>query len=609
MNQYDILQNYFGYASFREGQEALISAILSGRDAFGVMPTGGGKSICYQIPSMMLPGIALVISPLISLMKDQVMALREANIPATYINSTLSAEQFRAVRKNLEGGKYKLVYIAPERLDNEGFSELLRRLPISLLTVDEAHCISQWGQDFRPSYLKIADFAASLPSRPILAAFTATATARVREDVVRLLGLRNPLLLVTGFDRPNLRYKVIRPSRKSTELRSLLSERSGQSGIVYCSTRGKVERVCGELQDAGFTATRYHAGLSDEERHKNQEDFVYDRSSIMVATNAFGMGIDKSNVRFVIHYNMPKSIEEYYQEAGRAGRDGEAADCILLFSAGDASTAKYLIERGGADGEKSKTLIEQDLQRLYTMVSYCKTSRCLRGYILDYFGQKHRDTCGNCGNCLGMYDEIDITTQAQMILSCVKRIRDRLGYSVGAGLVARTLRGSTEKRVMGLELDRLPTYGLLRSEPAAQIQWYIEQLETMGYLEADRRHGGLDLTEAANGVLFRGETVRVLMKHNTRKIISPEAFRRKAADVPADDDLFHALRALRRELADQEGVAAYIVFSDAALRDMARRKPRNPKEFLEVTGVGRYKAEKYGEAFLNIITEYEERER
>ena len=606
MNQYDILKNNFGYTSFRDGQEPLINAILSGRDAFGVMPTGGGKSICYQIPAVLLQGITLVISPLISLMKDQVMALREANIPAAYINSTLSSEQLRAVHRNLERGKYKLVYIAPERLDNENFSETLRHLPICLLVVDEAHCISQWGQDFRPSYLKIVDFVASLPRRPVLAAFTATATMRVREDVIHLLGLRNPLLLVTGFDRPNLRYEVIRANHKNVELRSLLAERLGQSGIVYCSTRGKVERVCADLLDTGFSATRYHAGLSDEERHKNQEDFIYDRSSVMVATNAFGMGIDKSNVRFVIHYNMPKSIEEYYQEAGRAGRDGEAADCILLFSAGDVSTAKYLIEHSDLEGEKSKELTEQDLQRLYMMVGYCKTNRCLRGYILDYFGQKHKETCGNCGNCLGLYDEVDITTQAQMVLSCVKRIHDRLGYSVGAGLVLRTLRGSTEKRVMDLELDHLSTYGLLRSETSAQIQGYIEQLEFMGYLAADPRHEGIELTEAANDVLFRGKTVRAMVKRDTRKNVLRGKMKSAATDASADDGLFQALRVLRRNLADKEGVAAYIVFSDATLRDMARRKPHNLGEFLEVAGVGKYKAEKYGKAFLNKIAEYEE---
>lgn len=602
MDKYEILHTCFGYTSFRAGQENLIDAILSGRDAFGVMPTGGGKSLCYQVPAMVFPGITIVISPLIALMRDQVMSLKAVNVPAAYINSTLSGEQYRMACQNLRNGTYKIVYIAPERLDSKTFVELARCLPVELVAVDEAHCISQWGQDFRPSYLKIADFVRALPRRPVLAAFTATATTQVQEDVESLLELRDPLRLVTGFDRPNLRYEVIRSNRKDAALKSLLAGHPGQSGIVYCATRGKVESVCEELCESGIAATRYHAGLPAEERYANQEDFVHDRKTVMVATNAFGMGIDKSDVRFVIHYNMPKSLEEYYQEAGRAGRDGEAADCILLFSPGDVTTAKYLIENGESNNAEAsrETVIERDLRRLSVMTGYCKTTACLRGRILDYFGQSHPKACGNCGNCDGEYDEVDITTQAQMVLSCVKRVRDRLGYSVGAGLLVRTLRGSTDKRIRELGLDQISTYGLMRAEPATRIQEYIERLEFCGYLVTDPRHGGIKLTAAAGDVLFRGMSVTML-----RKRAAPAKQQAAPGSGLTDEGLFEKLRTLRREIADREGVAAFIVFSDASLRDMARRKPRDPREFLEVSGVGNYKAEKYGSAFLEKIAEYE----
>ena len=609
MNADEILQRYFGYPAFRPGQKELIDAILSGRDAFGVMPTGGGKSICYQVPAMLLPGLTLVFSPLISLMKDQVSALLDAGIPAAYINSTLSFDDYRGALRDMEDGVYKIVYLAPERLENALFRATLQRLPIRQVAVDEAHCISQWGQDFRPTYLKIAELIRTLPSRPAVSAFTATATDRVREDVIRLLELRDPLLLITGFDRPNLRYDVVRCRRKDEELFAFLREHGGQSGIVYCATRAKVESVCAWLSARGFSATRYHAGLPDEERHANQEAFLYDQKTVMVATNAFGMGIDKSNVRFVIHYNMPRSIEEYYQEAGRAGRDGERADCLLLFSDGDIMTAKYLIENGvSPESENRAERIDQELRRLNAMVGYCKTGRCLRGYILDYFGEAHGENCGNCGNCLGAYDEVDITVPAQMILSCVKRIRDRLGYPVGAALIVRTLRGSNDKRVRELGLEKLSTYGLLREEPADRVKLYIEHLEAEGYLRTDPRHGGVFLTEAAGGVLFHGVKVLMLIKRNVRQKTgnntaghAPGA----SGEEPFDRDLFEVLRALRRELSDQEGVPAYIVFSDATLRDMVRRKPQDIQAFLSVSGVGKVKAEKYSDAFLKAITGYE----
>ena len=608
MDKFTILQNHFGYSAFRDGQGQLIDAILAGRDVFGIMPTGGGKSLCYQIPALLLPGLSFVISPLISLMQDQVAALKEAGIPAAYVNSSLSAEQIRIVFSNIRAGKYKIVYVAPERLETESFLRLAEALSIDLLAVDEAHCISQWGQDFRPSYLKILSFIQRLPRRPVVAAFTATATEEVRRDVVRILELHDPLCIVTGFDRPNLRWIMLQPPKKTPALLRLLREQKGQSGIIYCATRKNVEKVCDELCAQGYPATRYHAGLSEEERRRNQEDFVFDRMTIMVATNAFGMGIDKSNVRFVIHYNMPKSIEAYYQEAGRAGRDGDPADCILLYSGGDVTTARFLIEHGEENealtGEERARVQQQDLFRLSRMTGYCKTETCLRGYILDYFGQAHPPICGNCSNCLSERETVDITRQAQMVLSCVKRIRDHLGYNVGAALVNRTLRGSKEKRVEELGLDWLSTYGLMRAESRDTVTGYIEGLEQQGYLRTDPIHRGLSLTEKANGVLFRGEAVTLSLQ----KKHAAEVRRKTRAEkpvAPARSEVFETLRILRREIADRDGIAAYMVFSDATLRDMAEKLPRNTSEMVNVSGVGTYKLEKYGKEFLKVLAQFE----
>ena len=406
MEKEELLQRVFGYSSFRPGQEKLIDGVLSGQDVFGIMPTGGGKSMCYQLPALMLPGITLVISPLISLMRDQVMALKGAGVPAAFLNSTLTGPQMQAAYRNLLAGRYKIVYVAPERLDYPGFGGVVEKLNISFIAVDEAHCISQWGQDFRPSYLRIVQFIDSLPKRPVVGAFTATATRSVQEDVERILELRSPVREVTGFDRPNLYFEVIQPESKDKTLLRLLAGQKRKSGIIYCATRKKVESVCELLCDHGYAATRYHAGLSEAERSKNQEDFLYDRKTVMVATNAFGMGIDKSNVSFVIHYNMPKSIEAYYQEAGRAGRDGAEADCILLFNSGDVQTARFLINNGSdneeMDAVQREEVRRQDLERLDAMIGYCKTKSCLRGYILDYFGQKHPAMCGTAAAARGI---------------------------------------------------------------------------------------------------------------------------------------------------------------------------------------------------------------
>ncbi|MBP3413239.1 MAG: RecQ family ATP-dependent DNA helicase, partial [Oscillospiraceae bacterium] len=487
-----ILKKYFGYDAFRPGQEELIHGILSGRDALGIMPTGGGKSLCYQVPALVLPGITLVVSPLISLMQDQVLSLKAAGVSAAYINSSLSGAQMKAVYRNLLSGQYKIVYIAPERLDYGGFGELAAKLQISLLAVDEAHCISQWGQDFRPSYLRILNFVEQLPVRPVLAAFTATATRQVQEDIERILMLRDPVRVVTGFDRRNLYFEVRQPKQKQTELLKILSQRKNQSGIIYFSTRKKVEELCEYLCSVGYSATRYHAGLEEAERRQNQDDFIHDNCLIMVATNAFGMGIDKSNVSFVIHYNMPQSLEAYYQEAGRAGRDGTKADCILLFSGSDAKIAQFLIdqppENQNLTEEQWEALHWRDIRRLNCMIDYCKTTRCLRKFILDYFGQQAPERCDNCGTCAVDYVPKDITKEAQMILSCVVRIHDKLNYYVGAATVCRVLSGSKEKKLLQLGLDHLSTYGLMMNVSRERIRDLVSHLESEGYLITEREH-------------------------------------------------------------------------------------------------------------------------
>ncbi|MBQ0037338.1 MAG: DNA helicase RecQ [Clostridiales bacterium] len=604
MDKYAILNQYFGHSTFRPGQEALIDAILGGQDTLGIMPTGGGKSICYQVPALLLPGITLVVSPLISLMKDQVLSLTSAGIDSAYINSSLSSEQQRAVYHGIRIGRYKIVYIAPERLCLEGFLHLAQTLPISLLAVDEAHCISQWGQDFRPSYLKIPDFIQALPQRPPVAAFTATATRQVRKDIEKYLNLRAPYSVVTGFDRPNLFFEVQRPRDRRAQLLELIRSRPSRSGIVYCATRKNVEELCTMLRQHDIPATRYHAGLSKEERAANQEDFLFDRSLVMVATNAFGMGIDKSNVSYVIHYNMPKSVEAYYQEAGRAGRDGSHAECILLFAPSDIQTAKYLISHAGDDNDaltedERREVIRRDTVRLSAMIEYCKTTSCLRGEILSYFGQAHEAHCEACGNCMIQFIETDITREAQMILSCIKRMRDKLGYTVGASLIAQVLWGSTGKRVRELELDTLSTYGLLHHLSTERIRALIERLEKLGYLETEEQHNTIRLTTLAKEVLFHGERVTFLERRPPEKA-------HKDKETGENSLLFEALRKLRNQIAQEEGVPAFVIFSNATLEDMARKAPRSSMEFRRVSGVGEVKANRYGKRFVDAIRVFNE---
>ena len=600
-----VLRRVFGYTAFRGGQEALIDAELAGRDVFGVMPTGGGKSLCYQIPALLLPGVTLVVSPLISLMHDQVMALKDVGVPAAYVNSSLTMQQIRLVYRNICAGMYKIIYVAPERLLSDGFLEAVQSRTVSMVTVDEAHCISQWGQDFRPSYLKIVDFLRLLPVRPVVSAFTATATERVRQDVEETLGLQNPLRVVTGFDRPNLRFEVRHPPKKPDAVLELVRQRRGKSGIIYCTTRKNVEKVCELLRANGFSATRYHAGLSDQERHDNQEDFLYDRAAVMVATNAFGMGIDKSNVSYVIHYNMPQSLENYYQEAGRAGRDGAAAECILLYSAGDVETARFLILHPGGPEEEaaSPEQVQQDLIRLDQMVGYCKTQSCLRGYILDYFGQSHEARCGNCGSCDLVLETQDITGEAKVILSCAAHIQQLLGYSLGLVALRRVLLGSRESRVLQLRLDRLPEYGALHRVGKTALGQMTEGLLAQGYLYADPEHRAVSPTEKAAPVL-RGEQA-VSMQVQVKPKAKKTAAYADAPVQPIDEALYAALKNLRFRLARQEHMPAYIVFSNATLEDMARRHPQNREEFLQVSGVGSTKAQRYADAFLAEIHRYD----
>ncbi len=605
MDRYTALSQYFGHKAFRPGQESMIDALLSGRDALGVMPTGAGKSMCYQIPAVLLPGLTLVISPLISLMKDQVSALQQVGISAACLNSSLDYEQQREVFRRTARGEIKLLYVAPERLESEGFLRLMEMVNLSLVAVDEAHCVSQWGQDFRPSYLKIPEFIRSLPVRVPVGAFTATATSVVRRDIAQLLELREPETVVTGFDRPNLYFEVVHPQSRRSYLRDLLALRRDRSGIVYCSTRSAVEKVCEDLLNHGFSATRYHAGLEDRERRQNQEDFVHDRCRIMVATNAFGMGIDKSNVSFVIHHNMPKDLESYYQEAGRAGRDGESAECILLYSGSDIYTAKFLIENSEDNDalteEQRMTIRQRDMARLDSMIGYCTTTRCLRSYILDYFGETSPENCGNCGHCSGGYRDVDITIPAQKILSCVARV-NRLGNGgIGITQCIRVLRGSHDMQVLTRSLDKLPTYGIMRDTDTHTLRAYINYLVSAGYLnKTEGEYPVLELTQQSGNVLFRGEKVSMRMRPmpDTQKS-APAAPYEEQPEV--NEELLERLKGVRLSIAQTTGVPAYVVFSNATLTAMAQMRPESLEEFMSVPGVGETKAKRYGKKFLRAI--------
>lgn len=602
--KYRILKKYFGYDTFREGQEKLIDCILSGQDAFGIMPTGAGKSICYQVPGILMEGITLVVTPLISLMKDQVSSLKEVGIRGAYFNSSLTPGQYKKALALAKEGVFKIIYAAPERLMNPEFLDFACSVSISMVAVDEAHCVSQWGQDFRPGYLKIMEFVDQLPKRPVISAFTATATRQVMNDVIEILQLKNPGVVTTGFDRKNLFFSVQKPKDKYAVTRNYIDMHPGESGIVYCLTRKLVEEVCERMEADGVPVTRYHAGLSDRERIQNQEDFIYDVKPVMVATNAFGMGIDKSNVRFVIHYNMPKNIESYYQEAGRAGRDGASADCILLYGGRDVVTNQFFIEKDNEneelDIEEQELIRERDRMRLRQMTFYCHTNDCLREYILRYFGEKGEPYCGNCSNCLTQFEERDVTKTAGRILNCVDSSGERYGITV----IIDTLHGSDTERIRRYRLNENEYYGVEAAASVHDLRKVTDFLLVKGYLEqTDDRYSTLMLGEKGRSFLAGGETL--IMKLPKEQEKAEKSKKKKTVDLEGvDSELFERLRAKRMQIARIQSVPPYLIFTDKTLKEMCMRRPANKEEMLQISGVGDTKYRKYGKKFLDVIAEF-----
>ena len=580
-----ILKQHYGYTTFRPGQEQIITSLLKGKDTLAIMPTGAGKSLCFQIPALLLPGTTLVVSPLISLMKDQVDALGGLDIPATFINSSLTTTQVSERIYKARCGHYKIIYVAPERLESEAFQLAIESLPISLLAIDEAHCVSQWGHDFRPSYRAIGSFIRSLPTRPIIGAFTATATTSVTKDIIALLALQKPDIYLTGFDRENLLFTVVRGENKQDFTLKYIDANKDQSGIIYAATRKEVDNLYTLLHKKGYSVGKYHAGLTDKERQHYQESFIYDDISIIVATNAFGMGIDKSNVRYVIHYNMPKSMEAYYQEAGRAGRDGEKSECTLLFGAQDPLLQRYLIEQTTVEQERKA----HELNKLQSMVDYCHTPECLRKFILHYFGEtKVSPECANCSNCNDDNELTDITIDAQKIFSCIMRMKERYGTT----LIASVLKGSKDKKVLQLGFDSLSTYGLLKTYTVQEIRDSINRLIATDYLAlTDSEYPVVRLTNKAAAVL-KGQA-KVWQK-----------VPRRPQKLSADNSLFEILRALRKQIADREKVPPYHIFADTALKEMCQYCPTDQKSLLAIKGVGEVKLARYGQEFLQLLQEY-----
>lgn len=610
MNQYKVLKEVFGYTSFREGQEALVESTLQGRDVLGIMPTGAGKSLCYQIPALLFEGISIVISPLISLMKDQVTALNQLGVHAAYINSSLTEVQYRKAMENAGKGQYKIIYVAPERLMTESFLSLVSSVDISMVAVDEAHCISQWGQDFRPSYLKIVDFINMLPKRPVIAAYTATATKVVKEDIVCILGLEDPLAAVTGYDRKNLYFSVKKPKNKMAELLSYLRKNGDKSGVIYCNTRKNVEEVYETLLKEGYPAAKYHAGLSDAARKQNQDDFIYDSRPIMVATNAFGMGIDKSNVRFVIHFNMPKDIESYYQEAGRAGRDGEPGECILLYSGQDVKINEFLVSQqtGNAelDYEERELVRERDNERLRKMTFYCFTNECLRDYILRYFGEYGGNYCGNCENCLTEFEDIDVTAEAIHIINLVRTSGERYGINA----IIDAAHGSENAKVRQFRLDENPFYGTLKRVTLVRIRQIMNDLLVKGYLFlTTNEYPVLKMTDQGRNLIREENQEAVILKLPKEMERTPAKQKGEKKQKITDaryPQLFERLRVRRYEMAQKTHVPPYIIFSDKTLKEMSTYLPSTKTDMLKINGVGNNKYEKYGEEFMKLIREYTE---
>ncbi len=610
-NKFTVLKNYFGYDDFREGQEFLIDSILDKKDVVAIMPTGAGKSICFQVPALLFQGITIVVSPLISLMKDQVSGLNQMGIKAAFINSSLTMSQTNKALENARNGVYKIIYVAPERLLTDNFIDFAVNADISMITIDEAHCISQWGQDFRPSYTRIKEFINKLSKRPVVSCFTATATGRVQEDIARQLSLTNYEFLVTGFDRTNLYFQVDRPKSKKNALISFLEDKKDQSGIVYCSTRKDVDSITEFLVENGYNAKPYHAGLSDGDRHNNQDDFIFDRTNIIVATNAFGMGIDKSNVTYVVHYNMPKDIESYYQEAGRAGRDGSESLCVMFFSDGDIQTNTFFIEEGFRGGESIdyeilRQIKVEDRTRLKMMSNYCRTTECLRNYILNYFGEKVSEPCGKCSNCENTYIEKDITIEAQKILSCIVRADERFGTN----RIIDILKGSKSKRaIYDLNLDKLSTYGILQI-PKDEIKEMVDFLEMNDYIyTTNDEYPVLKLGKFSDEILKKRETI--IMKSLENRVYkedkeskSSKSSNKATRTAPINEKMFNILKEVRSGIAEKEGIPAFMIFHNTTLMEIAKELPTTEEQFLEISGVGKMKNEKYGKQFIDAVNDY-----
>ena len=580
-----VLKQYFGYDEFRDGQASIIEYIIDGKNTVGIMPTGGGKSLCYQIPALMLDGVTLVISPLISLMKDQVDSLLHQGIPVTYINSTLSNSEVEARMEEISSGEYKLVYIAPERLESFGFIRFLNSLPIPLVAVDEAHCLSQWGHDFRPSYLGIYNAVNKLQSNPTILALTATATPQVQADILHHLHIPDQYKVLTGFQRTNLFFQVVKGEDRKRWVERYVQKNHQDSGIIYCATRKEVENLYIYLDKKGFSVGKYHGGLSDMVRQEQQEDFLNDSITIMIATNAFGMGINKSNVRFVIHYQIPKNMEGYYQEAGRAGRDGVDSECVLLFSPQDIHTQRYIIDQNIVNQE----LHDNEMQKLREMVDFVHTEACLQNYILAYFGEQVEEACGHCSNCLDDRESEDVTREAQMVLSCMMRMNERFGTS----LISGVLTGSKNKKILEWGFDRLSTYGLMKEQSQKDVGLFIDYLISEGVIQVEG--GSFPILKVSS----KGKEVLMGERSITRKV-QPTV----SAIIPKEDGLFQTLRTLRKSIADSEGVPPFVIFSDKSLQDMCVKMPKTPEEFLQVSGVGENKMIRYGEVFIKEISSF-----